>query len=83
MIEVRIESGIEMAIIKRAAPTSQKQQNHQPRQARRNNRLTDDSVDCRAHENRLISQRLYLQFLRQRGGHSGQQILDAIHHIQR
>ena len=58
MIEVRMESGIETAMIKRAAPAAEEDQDHQARQAGGNDGFANHAVDGSPHEDGLIGQRV-------------------------
>src|SRR6185312_1597880 len=66
----------------RAAPASEEDEDHHPRQAGRDNRLPDNAVDRRTDENRLIRQRLDLEFFRQRGFQLREQFIHARHHAE-
>ena len=65
-METRIESGIETAMITRAAPASQEDQNHDAGQAGGDDGFADHAVDGGANEDRLIRDRLDLDRRRQR-----------------
>src|SRR5580704_1169716 len=60
----------------RAAPVAQKKQNHQASEASRNRSFLQHAVNRCTHEDRLISQRLYMQLRRQSRLNLGQQSLD-------
>ena len=64
--DVRIESGIDTANDDRAAPASEEQQDHDPGQRRRDDRLAHNTRDSSAHKHRLVRQRLNLQIRRKR-----------------
>ncbi len=67
MSEVRIESGIETAMISVLRQLPRKDQDHQPGQAGGNRRFANHAIDRRAHKNRLVGQRLDVEFRRQAG----------------
>ena len=67
----------------RAAPASQEQQNHDRGQAGRDDRLAHHAADGRAHEDRLIRDRLDLQLRRQRRRDGRQRFAHLLHDIQR
>ncbi len=60
IIEVRMESGIETAMIERAAPAPQEQQDHQPGQARGDDSLANYRLDRGSNEQGLVRHGLNL-----------------------
>ncbi len=83
MIDVRIESGIETAMISvlRQLPRNSRIIRPVRHAAITASRITP--CNGSAHEDGLIRQRLDLQFRRQRGRHHRQQFANAIHHRER
>ena len=75
MIEVRIDSGIEIAII-------QEDQNHQAGKASGNQAFPQHPVDGGAHENGLVRQRLDLEFRGKLRLDSRQQTFDSGNDVQ-
>ena len=60
-IEVSTDSGMDSAMIKRAAPRAEEQQNHQRRQRRGDDAFPHDAGDGRADEERLVGEFLHLK----------------------
>ena len=81
--EVRIESGMETAMISVLRQLPRNSRIMSPVRHGGDDGFADDAVDGRAHEDGLIGQRLDLQLRRQRGGHRGQQLAHAFHHGER
>ena len=74
-IEVRIESGIETAMISVALrQAAQKDEDHHAGQGGGDDGFANHALDGGPHENRLIGERLHLQIRRQRRCNFGQKI---------
>ncbi len=83
MIDVRIDSGIEMATISVLRHEPRKTQDHQRRQPGRDRPLLEHPVDGRPDEDRLVEEQLQLQLRRQLGLDAGQRLADAVDHVER
>ena len=83
MIEQRIESGIETAMITVLRQLPRKMQDHQRGQAGGDDRLAHDALDRGADEERLVGERLDLELRRQPGGDPRQLLLDPRDDVER
>ena len=81
--EVRIDSGMEIAMMSVLRQLPKKEQDHQAREAGGDNGFSDHPADGGADEDRLIGQRLNLHFWRQRCGDAWKQRADAVHDVER
>ena len=77
MIDVRIESGMETAMIMVLSATAEEEQDHQAGERGGDDGLAHDSVDGGAHEERLVADGLDLEARRKASLDAGQQAEDA------
>ena len=81
--ETKMDRGMETAMINVGRQSPRKEQNHDGGQAGGDQPFPYHSLNRRAHEKRLIEQRLDAEFARQRLCRPRHDRLDAIHHGQR
>ena len=82
MTEVRIASGIEIVMISVERQSAEKDQDHEPRQSRRDNAFKDDRRHCGLHERRLVADRVEAEARRQALAQFRQQRLHARDHVE-
>lgn len=83
MTEARIDSGIEMPMIRVLRQLPRKSRIMRPDETGGDDGFADDAADGGADEDGLIGERLNLELRRERGRNAQQQIFDALHHVER